>query len=506
MSKFKSVLPSPAAAAVLVAAVILALALFAWPMGMADNGDFFRMIHGNGLYKLDQHQDDAYFNYFSQTFGRYEYFNESGESLLSSQTPFIKGAMALDNLLTGGDNVFDIRFLALPMALWALLAIYMLVDWASWGQKKRDGYIIAALAVYFFADTGYAVYFNSFYAEGLVLVSFLTAMASALLLEQKRYNPYLMLGVFLVSGVVLTSAKQQNAPLGFLLGILSLLMALGHSGYKLSQEKGGSWLRKNLFSKVAAFGAVLLCFTGWAVYALIPQEFVYINQYHAMTRGVMMTSENPETVLEEFDMDPQYSLVDQTIYFERYPAADVESKELKERFYSHYGFVSISAYYITHPGQLLQMLDYSAQSANAIRPAVIGNYQRNAGKAAAAQTQFFTLHSSLKEAFTPHTVGFMILWVAVAIGVSFTKRWRTTVLACAILMGFSQIGTSIVGAGDADLSKHIFLYNVASDFTLYVLLASVLIPWIARRTAKSKAKPQVVVAEKEAVLVGGGNI
>lgn len=488
--------PSPPVAAAIAAACIMIFVLFVHPsIGMADNGDFFRVTQGNGIYKLDKYQEDQYFDYSSSKFGIYQYFNENTDSLLSSQTPFIKGALLLDRLFTGNDEIFDIRFLALPLCIWALIAIYLLVDYSSWGIERRYGYVIAALAVLLFADTGYLAYFNSFYAEGIVFVSFLTAMACMLLLGQHRYRSWVLISAYMMNSLVLVCAKQQNAPLGILLGLLCLPVMLRKKNPDERPSKKQRTIRR--ISVIAC--SSLLCASGAAVYLLIPQNFVEINQYHAMTRGVLPSSKNPEEALAQFHIDPQYALLDGSIYFERYPAADVEGEDLKTRFYPNYGFVSVAVYYMEHPDSLLQMLDHAAQNAYSIRPAAMGNYERSAGKASGAQTSFFTLHSMMKERLVPRTVGFMILWLGAVLAISFRDRKRTWVIACAVLMGLSQIGVSIVGAGDADLSKHIFLYNAAFDFTNFILISTVWIQWRARRYSSRKQAAEQLL-KKEAVL------
>jgi len=494
MKIIKKCMASPPALALFVSTGLVLFVLFIKPIGMADNGDFYRIINGNGIYKLDRDQKDQYFQYFSKEFGTFEYYNESQNTIISSQTPFIQAALALDRLFTGADNRFDIRFLSGILSLWCLLNIYLLVDYAAFGLQKRYGYGIAALAVYLFADVGYTAYFNSFYAEGLVYVSFLSAMASALLIFQKRHNLYLLLTLYIFSSVVLTTAKQQNAPLGVLLGLLIIPLMLS-----LPKKQG---LRKKKAARrrtvAVAVCSISLCVCGALVYYLIPQEFVDINKYHAMTRGILMTSQNPETALEHFGIDPQYSLLDGSIFFERYPAADVEGEDLKTRFYPNYGFVSVSLYYLEHPSELLQMLDAAAKNAYNIPPEAMGNYERSAGKEPGQKSWFFKLHSYLKARIAPKTVGFMILWIVAILGLGFRNRGRTLVLACAILMGLSQIGVSIIGAGDADLSKHIFLYNVVYDLCNFVMLSTVFFRWRSdKRQAKTTGLPIVQASDAE---------
>jgi len=488
MKKIWKFLDSPPKLAVIAAACIMIFALFVFPVGMADNGDFYRVINGNGIYKLDRAQSDQYMQYFSLDYGIYQYYNEYEGSILSSQTPIVRTALALDKLFTGNDDIFDIRFLSAIYFAWTLLALYLLVDYASWGLRKRFGYYIAALAVLFFADTGYTAYFNSFYAEGLVFVSFLTAMSCALLIFQNRYKPYPLLALYIFSGLVLITSKQQNAPLGILLGLL--VIPVLHSIHQRTEMR----LRRERIHKIATAGcSLLLCVCGILVYFAIPQEFVDINKYHSLTRGILMTSQNPEKALDYFGIDPQYSLLDGSIYYERYPAADVEGEELKTDFYPKYGFVSVAVYYAEHPNEFLTMLNKASKVAYTIRPDSIGNYERSAGKAPGARTYYFALVSTAKEVLVPHTVGFMLIWIFAMLALSFSDRKRTLVLSCAILMGLSQIVVSIIGAGDADLSKHIFLFSVAFDFTNFIVITTVFWRW---RSNKLDAAAVVGVPKK----------
>jgi hypothetical protein len=420
-------------------------------IGMADNGDFFRVIVQNNLYSLNSDGSNDYFGYFIKNYGIREYYNEldAAKSIKTTQNIFVALAVKLGKLVTH-DNVFDIRFLAFIQMILCIIAIYMVVDYLTYKKTGIKGYIIAILTVIIFADTAYSAYFNSFYAEGIVYTTFIIAMSSVLLLSQKRYNKYILMIIFFLSSVVLIGVKQQNAPLGVFIAILCVIIAIKSN--------------TKLFKSIALIGAGGLVVCSVLVYVLIPKEFVYINQYHAMTRGVLMTSDNPEKTLEEFNIDKQYSLLTGSLYYERYPAVNVESQELINNFYSKYGFLSISLYYIKHPGQLMKMLDIAAKNAYSTRPDYIGNYEKAKGKAWGEKTNFFIMYSSLKKNITPKTMGFIMLWSILAIILSRKNEAKMIVIIISILMGLSQMGVSIIGAGDADIAKHIFLYTVVFDF------------------------------------------
>lgn len=502
----KKCIPSPPLSAALVAAIIMILALMVPPVvGMADNGDFYRISNGQGIYKLDRYEDDQYFSYASTNFGVYQYYNEYEEGLVSSQTPFILAAKGLDSIFTQSPDVFDIRFMGVLLILYCAAAIYFLVDYATYKVNRIASYLIAALSVFIFADTGYTAYFNSFYAEGIAMVSFVFMMVCALLIAQRRYSAYGLLALFAVNAIILTTSKQQNAPLGVLAGIMLIIlcfMVLARKKSSIGQEEAGGDMQKNyikrsrVFQITAVACGTVLCLAGVATYLLIPKEFVNINAYHAMTRGVMMTAENPEKALEEFDIDPQYALLNKSIYYDRNPVIDVESEILQKDFYSHYNFLSITSYYLRHPGQLMQMLDLAARNAWTVRPASIGNYDRGAGLEPGAQTHFFTYYTSFKDTSMPRTIGFIVVWTAVLLVFGCKNKKRDVILAFAIAMGLSQFFVSIIGAGDADLSKHIFLFGVSFDFASFISI-SALIAYLAQKISVKKAKRKPALPQEE---------
>lgn len=458
----RRVMLSPPAVAAIMSAIIMIMVLMVHPLiGMADNGDFYRVINGQGIYKLDRYEEDQFLNYFSSKFGLYQYYNDNESSLFSSQNLYIQTALFLNNLFSSDKGIFDIRFLSVFLLMELVIGIAMLVDYISYRKSLFQGMLLAVMGVIMFADTAYTAYFNSFYGEGLVYVSTVILIASALLMTQERYRPLPLFFSVLINSIILIFTKQQSATEGLPLFILFICMV-----FFIPREK-------KLLRKLAAGGAVLVATCGIVMYMIIPETFVWMNQYHAMTRGVLMTGENPEEVLDEFGIDRQYSILDGSIYFERYPAVDVEDEQFVDNFYNKYGFVSLSVYYLTHPDELIVMLDKAVANGYMIRPAVQGNYERDAGRTPGEQTQFFTLYSNLKEQYIPNTIGFVLIWLLVVCGVSFRDRAKLQIMICTVIMGVIQIGTSIIGAGDADLAKHIFMYNVSFDLVSYICFAPI---------------------------------
>ncbi|WP_189019767.1 glycan biosynthesis hexose transferase WsfD [Paenibacillus marchantiophytorum] len=463
---------SPAAFAAACVMLISAVALFMQPyIGMADNGDFFRILYSNGLYFNDPNYNSQYLGFFVKNYGIYQYYNENGATLYSSQSLFIKASMYVNHIFHDAQN-FDIRYQAMLYLVLYVIAVYLLVEALTWKISKKKGYLIAVIAIFILGDTGYTAYFNSFYSESVVLLMTVLLFAAGLLLYRKRYNDYVLLAVFVLSAIALTTSKQQNAPVGIITAVLGIFI--------IYIRKKRSYRIVTLISLFVMLGV------GIGTYVLIPKEFVNINKYHAMTRGVLMDSVNPEKTLETFGINKQYAVLNGSLYYNPYASVDVNSKMLQDNFYSKYGFGSILSYYLSHPDQAGNMLNLAARDGFTIRPKAMGNYEQSVGKSFGAQTVFFSGYSLLKDALSPKTFGFIILWILIVLGLytpAFVaairqRQWRSALrlplIVMMILMGLSGIFVSIIGAGDADLSKHEFLFTLTFDLVSLLTVVDVL--------------------------------
>ena len=473
-------------ATVVVALAIIMVVLFLPPyVGMEDNGDFARVTYGQGLYDLPQNSELLYNGYFIKDYGIMQYYNEYSNTVYSSQFIFIQPAILLDKLFTGNDDVFDLRFLAAILTVYFLAVLYFLVDYLTHRLTLVSSLLIAAFCVVIFVDTGYTAYFNSFYAEPVAYISLMACITCALLYAEDRYNKFLLLGGFLLNGMILTFSKQQFAPIGVLLGILALFFYLKAQG--------------RLFKWMIALSSCALVVTGIFTYLLISTDFTNINLYHSMTRGVLMTSEDPPETLESFDIESQYELLDGTIYFDKYPEIDPEDELLQEDFYSHYNVVSIVEYYAGHPDKFAEMLKLAAKSAYQNRPSM-GNYEYESGNPPNTIAEVFSLHSTLKVNYTPKTLGYIVIWLIVALALLHKRRLKQIIVGGLIIIGLSQIIVSLIGAGDADLAKHIFLYNAACDVVNVILFAHVVRyfdnKYRARKQRRTAVQPEQLEIEE----------
>lgn len=462
---------SPELFAVLLAAVIVGWLLFVPPIhGLADNGDFYRAINSNGLYKLH----NTYLDYVAPKYGIYQYFNENHAAIFSSQPVFVKTALFLNQVFYSR-KIFDLRFMGLVYYLLFLGAIYLLTKALVASKRRLRSYVIAALVVVVFGDSSFTLYFNTFFAEPEMYLMLLYAAAALLLLARGCYRRQwpLILVYFVAAGLLVTS-KQQNAPLAlsFMVGAFGLLTLLKSRGRRLA-----------LVGLMAA-----LIGAGGYTYAHINSYFSDINNYHAFTHGVLMYSDQDASqAIKNYGISEQFGLMrDEDYYTEKYTAIKPSGKYVSQQLLSKYNLPWLFKYYALHLKQFEALLDVSAKDFMLTQVKVTGDYVKAAGHKPRAQLTFFTTYSATMGAFFPGRFAFILLLAISFIGVyaisayfGFKNHRSENIVRFFLVVALMTISvfvpiTSVIGSGDVDLAKHLFMAPVSMDLMFVLFVADML--------------------------------
>lgn len=452
--------------------VLIVFSLFVNPIiGMADNGDFFREIHNLGIYYLTDSFDERHFGYFNKLYGIRQYPFDQNTIFVSSLSLLIRVALSLDLWVTM-DNLFDLQTLAVLYTVIFVAAFYMLLKRVSEHVALPVLAVTAVIAIGIFGDIGYIAYFNSFYGEPASYVFLFLTLAFLFRLLSKEKPSMGDFFAFFISALIFVGAKQQNAPVGVFMAALCLRFLL------LRKDK--PW-RILIISAVTAILAVSAF-----VYGSMTDDISHINQYHAVTRGILENSKNPERDVEELGLDKKFSLLAHTTYYDKYTLEKSESALLNEEFYPKYGYGTIIKYYVLHPDRAFEKLDIAARHAYSIRPEVIGNYEKEAGKGYGKKTDFFSAWSSLKAIVFPKSFKFIVFFYALYYGglmkfyigrfkdSDYRGMIRMEAFGLMGLIGLLQFSVSFLGAGDADMAKHLFLFNVCFDFMFFAMVIYVI--------------------------------
>ncbi|WP_411682438.1 hypothetical protein [Clostridium thailandense] len=444
---------------------ICSLTLFVRPIvGMADNGDFFRIISQSNVYYLQGDNAHTFLGYFDKNYGIYKYNNENPKMVISTQPMLVKTAVFIDKLITR-DYVFDIRFLAFLYVVVYAISAYLIVTALTYNIKSNKFKLLfTALFVFVFCDTGYIAYFNSFFGEAVNLSFFLLSLGILLYMYKfKKYSILNLIMFFLVS-LIFIGSKQQLSPVGLLVAFVLFRLFMAN--------------RTRSFRYIALACIMTIIVSSLYFYRSISGDFDYINRYYAMTRGILLYEWKPDEILNQFNINTQYSMLQETVGFNKLPVIDPNSDKLKKEFYSKYSVLSIIVFYLKNPRILGKMVNFGVVNGYSIRPRVLGNYEKREGKAFEQQSYFFSLWSTIKERYIPHNTFLTV----VGFGIYFYFAVKRYLIArknedmdsqlfeeaflYVFLVGVSQIFISVIGVGDGDLAKHVFMFNVSFDIML----------------------------------------
>lgn len=496
-----------ACVAALVLAALLGLRLFPQPVvGIADNGDFDRLLCPLGM----GHPEELEWahKYFYWINGTYEFGRERDNCMryATSETHLVNAAIFLGRALFGQGETFDIRVMGLVHCVLFIAAILLiLLATRHWRMASRA--LLFYMLILVLADIGYAVYMNSFFCEPATLLFFLTTAGCFLLLTSSpdgigkqapsQHLATLLPAVgFVGSCMLFAASKPQNYVLGMtcLLPCAWLLIARKTSGLKT----------------VAAAGLILIPVYSGSLFSQVDREFTRMQLYDIVFKDVVNHSPTPEENLEELGLPAEFKeYLDTQAWQEGSPYA---YPEFREEF-QHITYGSVMKLYLRHPALLLGDMQRSARFTLDVRlwkeevplwkgrelrgKIRFGHYEPASGKPAKAQSSSWSLWSQFRENVFPDRLWFLLLFgIAnlVAVGVKWRKFDRThfdrgvTVLHLWIIVLFALAFGSVTAGGGSFAVRHMFLVNLAFD-SCCILLVMYLLGWLAGRSEQA-AEPE----------------
>ncbi|MDB5085706.1 MAG: rane protein [Bacilli bacterium] len=436
-----------------VAAVILICILFGKPfIGIANNGDFVRITGAVGLdyYDPSLSVHDQFFGYAQSKFAYARWFRSGYES---TQLLLAAAVSLVGRIIS--PHAFDIRILAFFYCLLYLGGLVMLIKY----NKQRSvvtNFVLAASMVVVFTDIAYAAYFNSFFGEPFSLVAMLLTFGCAFALIQQEQPSKKLLYGFFFAALCLLSSKTQNIPVGVLLTVLML------SNLKLSASTAWRKLTVRLSVVLMALTVVLY---------LTPQ-FQHDNIYQSVFYGVLKDSPSPVQDLKSLSLSPDLAVNAGTNYYQNDTVIKQTSPMMEQEFFSRISYGKIVKFYLTHPKRLYDKLLVCGQNGFSIRPYYLGNYEQSAMQPYGALSYRFSWWSEFKRQVLPNNLGLVVLLFAAYFAALIYYYTKARTLRQKIyletfgmvgLIGIVSFLVPLIGDGEADLGKHLFLFNVCFD-------------------------------------------
>lgn len=441
-------------ALLIVGGVLVANLLASPAIGMADNGDFGRMMAKVGVNHLSNDPAGRYFTYFNRIYKVVPATTPLIGDFISSEAFLQQAGVWLGNLFSK-DGLWDIRFLGLVHIVALLIGgAYLLV--VARGLSILQRALIAALMVLFFSDLRLAAYFNSFYSEPAFVIFFVFWLASALFWIRKPGPGWApMLLYFFFSGLIVIS-KTQNTLLGFGFAICGIGLGI---------------LRKNRRELNAAVVLSLcLILVMLTFFYVTPQRYKRSNLFNVIFHDILVTSNTTEA-LQFFGLPEDLSAYRGRDYYME--GGLVHDPEFEKIFFNRLSFSDLLRFYVAHPRWVLEQLDRGAGETFTMRLNFIGNYERESGMPPLSQVNRFTFWSDFKDNVLPKNslfltllylvcgLGGFLFWVRLTISRPFVLIFWTLVGLTALLYAM----TMLVG-GMRDPAKQLYSFNYLWDIIL----------------------------------------
>ncbi len=450
-------------------------------VGLADNTDFIRVSQPVGLVL----NSDFKFFYFQQ---RFEYIKpfynlkdffkfvlcpdiENISGFQTTQFLFIKIAQLIDGIVAYLSNqvitYFNITILSLNfLVIHSISAALLFYNIKT--KNKLTNIAILFIIVIIFYDMGYLLYYNSFFGESVILSTFLMWFSTSLHLIQSDKKGYPMLILYFITGIIFIGAKVANIPLGIIMALLSICFIFD--------------VKENIKKLVVTIGIIFTVLTSIYFYQAIPTWMTKPNTYHSLFFGILKDSNDPENDLQRLGIDTKYATLAGTTAYDNLKGFDIYNEQFQYEVFDKAGPLKVMFFYLSNPGKMIEKLNKSAEASLIIRPPYLGNYEFETNEDIVKFAKRNSIWEWIRKQFTGYafiliTSVFLLYFFILAYQFYlFRKKIFISSLGFVLLrftlmiFAASQWIFPVIGNGEADLIKHMFLFNLLFDTMIIMLI------------------------------------
>ncbi len=475
----------PLLGAIAVFALCFAALFAGEDVGLSDNGDFRRVLLVNNLEYRDSENASYLFkedyrmkiegDSFSQKIENLWKTNNEKEIYSSPQFLLIKISKTLNyisNIMTGrSETAYSVVWLAflyilmLSVAAWGIFTFF-----ADSGVKTRIAVFL--IFILMFCDAGYILYFNSFYGEPLQYTALMLLITSGMLIYRRPSIPKVI--CFFIALYFFAGSKLANIPYSVMVCVLSLTMLI---------------LRRDRLFKIGVVIAFIVAVCSIVrLYSTIPDWMNRDTTYQSVFYGIVKESGRVEKDLKFLGVDPKYApLANTTAYMDKdeYPI-DITTPQFKKDFYDKVSKTDIVIFYVFHPVRLFRNLSAAISNSAYIRPPNSGNSMTVPMEMTNRWSAWSKLRTALKFPYVPIVVyvGFILITAyTVIIDIFYYKRRKSEPRRNIYMMGcfnvlvlglWVNLVIPVIGNGQADIAKHMFLFTNCIDILIAVCVLSLL--------------------------------
>ena len=445
--------------ALCLAAAALAAQLVVRPIvGLANEGDFDRVMRPAGLRYTTDVWDEMFYGHVIRTFAIVP-AAPSLDGYRTSEVPLAWIARLVNGVVSSNDT-FDLRALgAVHLAI--LLAALALLVRATRGLELAVQCVAAGLLVLVFTDVGYVAAFNSFYPQTASLLFLLLALGvAAEAIHRGRLQGAWLAGYFLAAGLFVCS-KPQEAIQAPLLAAWGAWLAGVRPRRFWRSARGAVWL-----------GAALVAVAVW-YYRQTPRVSVrYVGLFHTYFHELLQKSPDAAADMRELGIPPDLKrYVGMHAYM---PGAPILDPSFQARFLEVYGFRALIGFYLRHPSRFVNRMTRAAPAAFALRPPYLGNFEKSTGLPPKTKSGRLAVWSDARAKLGRHALLWLVVFFAgnlLVVGLSFRSasprgRLFLSAIAVCLLMAVAEfLACSLADALD-DLGRHLYVFDALCDLVL----------------------------------------
>lgn len=452
--------------------------------GLSDNGDFRRVLLVNNM----EYEDDTdHYYLFKQdykmkiegdTFFEKIAFlcksNENQEIYSSPQFIIIKASKVMNfiaNTITvREESNYNIAYLAFIYTLMLSLAAWCIFSFFS-DKPLKLRITVFVLFIFMFCDAGYILYFNSLYGEPLQYVSLMLLIAIGLMIYKKPTIP--RVACFFVALYFFAGSKLANVPYSIIVSLLAMSFV---------------FLRRDKKYRIGVGISVLMAAVCIAnLYMSIPDWMHNDTTYQSVFFGALKETKTPEKDLKQLGIDEKYlPLINTHAYMDEgeYPI-DITTPEFQHDFYDKIGKWDVAVFYMRHPVRFAQKVAFSIENASCLRPLNSGTSKTVPMKYSNRYSLWSDLRVATKFLYNPIIVFIMAIIITAYVvfaNVYMVKnrkgrddRLLYTIMAMYVLIAGLWINMClpIIGNGEADIMKHMFLFANCMDVLFAVIIIGI---------------------------------
>jgi uncharacterized membrane protein len=448
-------------------------------IGLADNGDGFRlMCHFDLVRREDVLAERVVFHYAPVTYGC-----EPNLAYMSSQQWLVRPALWIYGLRY--ESGFDLRALGILHS--TLFGVLLAGLYLALPGRRLVRVLTVVVAGLLLADVTFVTYFVSPFSEPATFLGLLAVVAATAWYVRDAGSRRLSVVLLTCATAFLMVAKSQTVVLALLVAPVLLSRRVEVGSFT------GRWRGR----AVPGVACVVLLATGVGHLLQQPPFFAQVNNHNVVFYTLLVESSDPGAVLRSLGVSEDLVRYQGIGYFD--PRADGKEDDPQyQQFLREVDRSKVLRYLASHPGQWPRLLEAGTEAVAEVRQDYLSNYptaRRDDAILAPRPNPTERLLGSLHHLSWPL---FPIVWLmALVVGaVAMFRRSAGTearaVGAVCYLLGataLSQVVVAVAGDGYYELVKHTVLSGYATALLLAVAAGALVSAWGGRRRRRPTDGP-----------------